>query len=278
MDESLEFTLEYLKAHPGEAAKALQGLSAEETAVFLEEVPVENGARVLEQMSPVYAAQCLLIAKSETTLELLQKVRIVTGVSLLRLFPYSYVKPMLKNLQGDRKTLFKKRLSYPQDSVGAWMDSDCPTLTEGGTVGDARNLLRKSAKPVNHSICVLKVDGTVAGFLRLSRLVVESNKSQLAKIITVDLKPVSDQASLHAIASYLNWENFDALAVTNRKGSYLGVLTRNNLNKGIEFLQENYEPVNTDSIVLDVVKTYASTLSGLVQTIAGKSSSRESTS
>ncbi len=271
MEISLEFTLGYVTAHTGEAAKVLQGLPVEQTSALLEEIPADTGARLLEKMSPAYAAQCLMVARTETMMELLQKIRIVSGVALLRLFPYALVPPLIKSLPAERKSAFKKRLSYPQDSAGAWMDSDCPTLQEGGTVGAARSSLRNSGKPIDHSLCVLKADGTVAGLLRLSKLVVARNKTDLARILTVDLKPVMDQASLQTIASYLNWENFDALAVTNRKGSYLGILSRTNLEKGLEFIQENYTPVNTDSIVLDVVKTYATTLSGLVQTIAGKS-------
>ena len=278
MNESLEFTSVFLRKYPGQAAKVLESLPVEETAKFLDEIPVETGALVAERLSPQYAAQCLMISKSETTLGLLQNIKTVTGVSFLRLFPYSSVKPWLKNLPQDKNSEYKKRLSYPQDSVGAWMDSNYPTLPEGITVGQARSLLRNSGKSINHSLCVLREDGTVAGLLLLSKLLVAVNKTDLSKIITLDRKPVLDQASLLTLASKLKQEDFDTFAVTNRKGNYLGVLTRIHLENGLKFAEENHAPEQTDSIVLDVVKTYASTLSGLVQSILSSRDSGQSPS
>jgi len=267
MDESIKFTFAFLKSHPEEASMVLQKLPTDVTAALLDETPMEIGIEIVERLSPQYAAQCFMSFKSETTLELLQKVKVMTAASSLRLLPYSLVRPMLQKLPEDKNAVLKKRLEYPQDSVGAWMDSDCPTVPDGSTVGSARSVLRNSGKPVEHSLSVLKKDGAVAGILPLSKLAVSNNNIPISKVIITDLTFISDRAPLESIFSNFNWEMFDAIPVINRKGDYQGILTRTNLEKGLNYIRDNYFSENTDSIVLDIVKTYASTLSGLTQSL-----------
>ncbi len=172
MSEVLPFTLSFLKLHPQNAANVIERLPIEDTVAFLQEIPLSQAAKVLEVLAPQYAAQCFLIFSPEKCSELMQTMKVASGISLLRFMPSPATQTILKYLLPDQKALLRKRLAYPQDLVGAWMDSEVPAVSEYTLVGEIRKSLRMSKKAVDYAPAVVNPDGTVIGLLSLARLII----------------------------------------------------------------------------------------------------------
>ena len=267
MSEIPQLTLNFVTSHPREAAKALEQLAVEDTVAFIEQIPPETGSRLLGLLAPQYAGQCFLIIDPKSSAALMQGMRSTSTLSMLRLAPSATINSLLGLLSTDKKVLLEKRLSFPQNAVGAWMDSDIPPISETFLIGDIRRSLRSSKDVVEYAPCVVKADGTIAGLLSLSKLVTAKEGTRVSKIMTTDFKSVLDHDSLQSAASLADWDRFDALPITNRKGIFIGMLTQRNLKKGLSFSTGEGSSNQTDAILEDCVNAYTSALSWLVQAV-----------
>ena len=181
MNEVLPFTLSFLKLHPQSAANVLERLPVKNTVAFLSEIPNELAAKVLETLAPQYAAQCFLIISPEKCAELMQDIKATSGISLLRFIPKSATQTILKNLLPAKKAVMKKRLAYPQDLVGSWMDTKIPAVSETTLVGEIRKNFRLSKTEIEYAPCVVSPDGTVTGLLDLARLITAKDSIPVGK-------------------------------------------------------------------------------------------------
>ena len=269
MSEVHPFTLSFLKLHPKNAANALERLPVQDIVEFLLQVPIELSAKTLETLAPQLAAQCFLIIPPETRSQLMQKMKPTSGISLLRFIPRSATQTILKHLLPDKKALLKKRLSYPPDLVGAWMDSDNPAVSETTLVGEIRKSLRLSRKAIEYAPCVVNPDGTVIGLLSLARLITSKDSIPVSKILERDFKVISDRATVRSVSSLSQWDYFEAFPIVNQKNKFIGMLPYKNLKKALAMVQGDSTSDQTDSVLMDGVDAYVSTLAWLVQSMAG---------
>lgn len=271
MSEIPQLTLKFATNHPRDAAKALEQLAVEDTVAFIEQIPPETGSRLLGLLAPQYAGQCFLIIDPRSSAALMQGMRSTSALSMLRLAPRATINSLLELLSADKKVFLEKRLSFPENSVGAWIDSDIPPILETLLIGDIRRSLRNSKDVIDYAPCVIRADGTIAGLLSLSKLVTAKEGTKVSKIMTTDFKSVLAHDSLQSVASLADWDRFDALPVTNRKGIFIGMLTQRNLKKGLSFSTGDESSNQTDAILEDCVSAYTSTLSWLVQAVLSSS-------
>lgn len=268
MSEVTPFTLSFLKLHPQNAVGVLERLPVEDTVAFLDNIPLDLAAKTLEVLAPQYAAQCFLIIPNETCSKLMQKMKATSGISLLRFLPDLATQTILKNLLPKKKVLIKKRLAYPQDLVGAWMDSDISAVSETTLVGEIRKSLRLSKKAIEYAPCVVNTDGTVIGLLSLARLITAKESIHVAKILERDFKTISDRATLQSVFSLPHWNNYEALPVVDRNRKFIGMLTLKSLTKALAVVRGSFASEQADSVLMDGVNAYVSTLSWLVKSIA----------
>lgn len=267
MNEIPQLTLDFVTNHPREAAKVLEQLVVEDTVAFIEQLSPEMGSKLLDMMAPQYSGQCFLSLNPKSSATLIQGMKSTSTISMLRIAPSKAINSLLELLSPDKKVLLEKRLSFPQNSVGSWMDSDNPPVAETSLIGDIRRAFRSSKAVAEYAPCVIKADGTIAGLLGLSTLATAKEGSKVSKIMTTDFKSILDRDSLQSAAALADWDRLDALPVTNRKGIFVGMLTQKNLNKGLSFSTGGESSNPTDSVLEDCLNAYTSTLSWLVQAV-----------
>jgi len=268
MSDILPFTLSYLTRYPENAASVFERLSVKETVAFLQEIPLPQATRVLETVSPQYASQCFLAFSSERSSELIQVMKTDAVISLLRLMPDSARQNIFRDLLVKKQKQLKKRLAYPQDLVGAWMDSEMFSVSETALVGEVRKAIRLSKREPEYSLYVIRSDGTVLGLLTLSRLIVAKDSIPVTRIIDRDFKAILDSATMRSVYSLPHWDDFEALPVVNRKEKFVGMLPHKNLKKAFESVEGDTASTDVDSVLIDGIDAYISTLKWLIQSIA----------
>ncbi len=243
----------------------LEQLAVEDSVAFIEKIPPELGSRLLNMMAPQYTGQCFVILNSELSATLMEGMKATSTLSMLRIIPSATFDSFLKLLSDDKKTLLKKRLTFPSNTVGAWLDSDNPAVPETFLVGDIRRSYRSSKDVPEYAPCVIKADGNIAGLLSLASLATAKDGTKVSKIMVTDFKSILVRDTLQSAASLTDWNRFDALPVTNRAGKYVGMLTHKNLHNGLSFSTGGDSSNPADSVLEDCVNAYTSTLSWLVQ-------------
>lgn len=277
MSEVHPFTLSFLKLHPEDAARALQSLPEKEVVEFLQTIPVDLAAKTLELVVPHFAAQCLLLMPPEDASRLMQQMKITQGISFLRFMPKKVTKKILKQMLPEKKVQIRKRLSYPKELVGAWMDFENPAITENMLVGEFKKSLRKSKKEIDYPPCVVRQSGVVAGVLNLTRLITARDSSPVSNIMERGLYEISDRSTVQSVARLPYWDRHDALPVVDGENKFLGMLTRKNLDKALSAVTNSRSAEAMDSVLMGGVEAYISTLSWLVQSMAAPSADIPST-
>lgn len=263
MSEIPSLTLNFAGKHPLEAARVLQNLAVEDTVAFIEKIPPEMGSKLLERLTPHYAGKCLLTLDRQFSATLMHGMKITSAISMLRIIPTVSINSFLEFLSPEKSALLKTGLSFPENSVGAWMDLEKASVNENALVGDIRRSFRISRNMMEYAPCVVRSNGTIAGLISLSRMATAKDSSKVSKIITVDFVSIPVHDSLQSVISLDAWNHFDALPVINPNERFAGMLTLKNLKRGLSLSTGSESSHPADSILADSINAYISALTWL---------------
>ena len=95
-------------------------------------------------MLPTYAAQCIERQPPADSALLLERLGSQESVAVLRHLPNEHREAVLNSLGPQWVMAFKLLLSYPTNTVGAWVEPRVLTLPDDCTVGEARDRIARS--------------------------------------------------------------------------------------------------------------------------------------
>jgi magnesium transporter len=245
----------YLRLHPVTAARLLESMPADEANSVLAAVDVETAAPVVGQMLPTSAARCVeRLAPADGAL-LLERLGSQEAVAVLRHLSSEHREALLNSLGAPWLMAFKLLLSYPTNTVGAWIEPRVLTLPDDCTVGEARDRIARSDQLAPTRIYVLdrsrRLRGAVQG---LSLLQVASRK----KLATI-LEPAPALWARDPLATaqeHSVWERHTEAPVINRDEEFIGIITYADLRKA--FRQVNrVSPNGADREIAEVTELIA---------------------
>jgi Mg/Co/Ni transporter MgtE len=130
-------TLAFVSAHPGEAARVLERMTAPEAAALFGKVPARAGVPVLTAMLPSVAARVIGLLEAKIALSMLTAAGSQAAVAVLRQVPEPKRSQLIEGLPTAAAIASRLLLGYPDDSVGAWADPDIVVLPPEVSVGEA---------------------------------------------------------------------------------------------------------------------------------------------
>ena len=119
---------------------------------------------------------------------------------------------------------FKLLLSYPTNTVGAWVEPRVLTLPDDCTVGEARDRIARSEHATQARIYVLDRARRLRGAVRGLALLQVSSRKKLASI----LDPADALWARDALATaqeHSVWERHTEAPVVNRDEEFIGVIS-----------------------------------------------------
>jgi Mg/Co/Ni transporter MgtE len=203
----------YLKLHPENAA-----------------VDVGTAAPVVGHMLPTVAAQCIERQPPADSALLLEQLGSQESVALLRHLRREHREAVLNSLGPQWLVAFKLLLSYPTNTVGAWVEPRVLTLPDDCTVGEARERIARSDHVTQARIYVLDRARRLRGAVRGLALLQESSRKKLAAI----LEPAAALWARDALATAQEnsvWERHTEAPVVNRDEEFIGVISYFDLRK-----------------------------------------------
>lgn len=238
MSSKDKLTLTFLDRLPRAAARALQELSPEEAAAFLETVPARISAPVLNEMIPWNAARQLELISAPRTAMVLRELPFADTTSLARLMRPEARAIVFEALPTRYAGRLNAALRYPTHQVGAWIDPQVPTLSAQNTAADALRVLR-AADPVSHVFVEEEAHGAYLGTIAVRDVLRALIGTPLGELRIARTAPLSNRASLASVAFDARWDEFLYLPVVGRRGNLLGGLSRRTLR---EATQEHASP------------------------------------
>jgi magnesium transporter len=236
-----ELAAAYLRLHPESAARLIETLPVAQANAVLSAVDVATAAPVVGHMLPTCAAQCLERQPPADAAQLLERLGSRESVAVLRHLPGELREAVLSSLGAQWLMAFKLLLSYPTNTVGAWIEPRVLTLPDECTAGEARERIARSEQVAQARIYVLDRSHRLRGAVRGLALLQVGNRKKVASI----LEPADALWARDLLATAQEnpvWERHTEAPVINRDEEFIGVISYADLRKAFRQISQVAEP------------------------------------
>ena len=150
---------------------------------------------------------------------------------------------VLRSLGPQWVMAFKLLLSYPTNTVGAWVEPRVLTLPDDCNAGEARERIARSQQVAQARIYVLDRSRRIRGAIRGLTLLQVQNRKNLTAI----LEPADALWAREPLATaqeHSVWERNTEAPVINREEEFIGVISYADLRKAYKQLTRTGENTN----------------------------------
>jgi magnesium transporter len=226
-------TYAFMRAHPEDAARVLEGLPVADVVTMMQELPARITAGVLQHVRPSLAAAVLHGVDRNRGSALLAMLETSMAARVLRQVTEERRIALLSQLRTAKGMALRLILAVPDNSVGAWVDADCVTLTGEVTAATAR------ARAASHSgnaerIVLLDDKQRPTAWVALHDVLRAAPDTPLSTIAVPVPATLVAVTPLSAGLLHPAWRSSSVLPVTTRLGTFIGLLRH-------ERLQQVYE-------------------------------------
>jgi magnesium transporter len=219
----------FLASHPDAAARVLEQLPHEDAAELLERVPARLGAGVLDAMLPCPAARCLRLVDPSRAAMLLTGISVPAAAAVLRNVPEARRELLLDALATAKALACRALLGYPEDSVGACVDTEIIALPPASRTDDALEALRAAPIAPPGPVYVVDPLRRPLGQVALSVLLRAGAHQRLDTLMSKVPATLPAATPLAGAEGHPAWRDADLVPVVERGGGLVGVVLRRTL-------------------------------------------------
>jgi magnesium transporter len=215
---------EFIDAHTGDAARAIERLPASEAAALLAALPPPTAARALDVMMPTSGADCLALLDPPAAVAMLIELPAGRAAPLLRHVGETARTAILGQMPPDEARTLRTVLAHPPGSAGALMDSRVFAARASHCIADVRAALRRSAPRTRDYVFVVDDEHRLTGVVALGDLVAARPGETLTAVMNRSVSRVAASAGRAAILYHPGWKRFHALPVVDDESVLLGAI------------------------------------------------------
>ncbi|HEY9182740.1 MAG TPA: hypothetical protein VIQ99_06040 [Gammaproteobacteria bacterium] len=247
-----ELASAYLRLHPESAARLLESMTPDQANAVLNAVDLPTAGSVVGHMLPTYAARCVENQPPADSALLLERLGSQESVAVLRHLPNDHREAVLNSLGPQWLMAFKLLLSYPTNTVGAWVEPRVLTLPDDCTVGEARDRIARSEHATQARIYVLDRSRRLRGAVRGLMLLQMPSRKKVASILE-PADAIWARDPLATAQEHGVWERHTEAPVINREEEFIGVISYADLRKAFRQLTRSLGP-NDDREIAEVTE------------------------
>lgn len=268
-EQIFKFALSFMKQEARAAARLLEQLEPAEVAQFLGNAPQALAAGVLKEMLPSVCASILSAAEFSTAVVWLSELANNHVCAVLRHLNKSQQHDFLNELSIKRRTACQLMLTYNNDMLGAWVETDVPAFPGDMLVDEAIKRFKRKGFKDDRIIFVVDVERRPLGSLSISDLLRSTKTLTLDSIIKPDIGIINGRLTLSTAISHPLWQTYDAAAVVNRRREFIGIIwysqIRQLLASETTLLEHTNEPV--PGVAMDLFHAYGESMRGLFEAV-----------
>lgn len=214
----------FLLNHGQKAAKSLEDIDPSRLADFFTSSPNEWLLEVISHMNPQRMSEVFEKMKQEKLVSLLESMDLSHAVSSLRMMEQDLAEALQNKLSVEKATSVKKLLTYPDDSVGAFMDVQIFTLTDNLTAKEALASLKRHKVEIPPQLFVTGEGRKLSGAITLSDLVQGDSAGVIRSLMKTSLPTLSPETPAQSVLGHPGWQDYYALPVLDRSAVFLGAI------------------------------------------------------
>jgi magnesium transporter len=224
----------FLLDYPGEAARELEAMPAEDAAVLLASHAPRAAVRAWEALTPDVALEVLDRLPADLARYVLAEAEPASSVAVLSQLETKEREKRLVVLDKEVARELRELSAYPEDSAGRLMDARVSPLRAGMTVGEAIERVRAVARRGLRELYVVDDEGRLAGRVEMQDLALADRSRPLSEIQRGIVAVVRDTDPREEVVEILQREPITVLPVLNHAGRFLGVIRQAELMTAVE--------------------------------------------
>lgn len=224
----------FFRDYPQEAARVLEGLSAESTIAALRPRSATAQQRIWQALAADRAAEVLEALPDERALELLTESDPQVGIAALAHVNPSRRDSLLAALPEEVAADLRALLQYPQGSAGQLMDPRFGALSAAVTVAEAIERLRGLRQRGLRELFAVDDQMQLVGQIEIEDLVLASRDRFIREIARKVPAVIRDTDRLATVVEALQQYPQSVLPVVNEAGRFLGVIRHAQLTAAVQ--------------------------------------------
>ena len=224
MDTDQILIEKFIREYPLEAAHAIEKLSDEEVAVFIDKIPVDRSGQIISQMQNFKAARCLQLINHQLAIQILEKLDLNETELILRQCNKTFFNNMLNGLPENQAVLLREKLSYPANSVGAFMKPMVLGFKKEITVQDTIEKVKLAKEQLSSLIFVIDAERKLEGIVKIHDLLSHESSVTLSVIMIDDVPKFFADTSIESVADHPCWYEYHDIPVVDKSERLIGTL------------------------------------------------------
>ena len=216
----------FIEAHPREAALILERLPDEDVVAFLGDLEPATSSSLVRHLSAPAAARRLEAMTADRAAAVLAAIPPNMALGPLRCMDEGARAAILASLPKRAAQKLRAAIGLADGAVGAVMDPGVETVAAESSVADVVGAAKQASGGLARYMYALDDDRRLVGVIDVRELLVEDPDTTIARVMHRKVISVPANAKLSAIRQHPAWETFNVLPVTDRRGTFLGVLRR----------------------------------------------------
>jgi magnesium transporter len=222
VDEAI--SQEFLRAHPVEAVRVLEGMKVEDMAAFLESGGKRQAVAVLPNMESSNGARCLALWPDAFVTDVLKSLPISQCVRMLRLVESVDRQRMLSLVPPELARTLSSLLDYPEGTAASHMDPRYVAYPRDLRVGETWKRSRRRRRHAGFYVYVVDREGVLVGSIAFNGLLSADPRRSLGEVMSTPVQSILAHATGRAILEHPGWRIYPDLPVVDESGVLLGVL------------------------------------------------------
>lgn len=226
------------RLHPSDIANLLEQLPPEHRNIVWQHVDDKQIGSVLLEVSDALRPYLLDTLQSHELLSAVSHLDSDEIADLILDLPETVTEDVLSSLPEDRRLNVESTLSFPEDTVGAWMEYDIPVVRENISLDTVLRYLRRKGSIPDSSGRLMVIDeaGLFKGILLVETLLVMNGDRVVADVM--QKAPPIFHTNDSAEEAAHDFERYELIVapVINSHGKLVGVLRVSSL---MDLLQES---------------------------------------
>ena len=226
----------FLRSHPAEAARKLEGASPEDVAdVLIEESP-QVAATVLDYIQPDHAAEVLAAAGKDRARDLIPAIDPARAANLLARLPEATRADLLGEVSASLAKEIEGILAFPSGTAGRLMDARVALFSKDTLVSAALERIQGLRSRRISDIVLTNAEGKFDGVVRLQDLVGAAPEQPLAELKHPRVAFVPPMTPREDVVELLNEYQLSSLPVVDLQNRVVGIIRQAGL---VEAVQED---------------------------------------
>lgn len=257
-NHNLKLTIHFFNEEPVAAARKLDLMGSDSAAAILQKVPISVVSKVVYSMLPSVVAKVLVLTSDEFNCALLQSIELADTAVILRYVNNQDRKRLLELIPKSRQALCKLLISYPENTVGALIETNVLVIDSQMTVAEAMLRVKKQTHFDNHEVLIVNSKRKIMGKLSVFDLLRAPASTPISALASTSVYSVNGLSDVSTVLGMDIWQKTDSISVVNRKQQFIGVLRHYDLRASIA---RDAKTTNMpQSVAWEVSEAYGSTL------------------